>query len=233
MYNFNKAVKILSKDIEEIEGILEGVEAATPAQAMELKLALSKLKNLRENFALFAQHLEEMPASAAAPPLPEEERSVTPAPPSQPVVGKEEKTEVPEEPKKGVETAENEEKKVEKKGKAAGPKKILSDTLQSHEFRNEQLGKEVAGHDLSSKLSKRAVTDLRKIINLNDKFMFIRELFDGDKTRYEETLRLLNAATRREEAEKLLGSFQWDRKSEAAKRFLELVERKLSGLKHE
>ena len=258
--NFKKTLQILSKDIEEIEKILEEIDISSPASRIEMKLATSKLKNLRENFGMFGELLEEIPATPPPPPAPapspapEEEPSQPPQPvavepaaeETTPVPSPEEtpkkepgekplaekKTEIPaaEEKASGRHVEEEtEEVTPEKNGK--GKKVLLSDTLQSRQgYRNEQLGREHNGEDLSSHLSKSAVTDLRKIINLNEKFMFIRDLFDGDKQRYEETIRFINKTTSRKKAEEFLEGFKWNTKSEAARRFYELVQRKLKSL---
>ena len=65
--NFKRTLQILSKDIEEIEKILEEIDISSPDGRMEMKLAISKLKNLRENFGLFGGLLDE-PAAVSAPP---------------------------------------------------------------------------------------------------------------------------------------------------------------------
>jgi hypothetical protein len=150
--------------------------------------------------------------------------------PEKPVAEKKEEVAPPphKTPEKTV-TREAAEPSPEKSGK--GKKVRLSDTLHPRqEYRNEQLGREHSSEDLSSHLSKSAVTDLRKIINLNEKFMFIRDLFDGDKQRYAETIRVINEATSRKKAEDFLAGFKWNMKSEAARRFYEVAQRKLKSL---
>jgi len=270
--NFKRTFQILSKDIEEIENILGDIEISSPEKVMVMRLALSKLKNLRENFNLFGNLLEEaVPVpppspekSSASPPDEQEtvvrrEQPAAPAAETLPSENIEEKKQASpeerapekvEEKKEGTaaaaETEENipvsdgmhreitPEKPAEKSApkERKGKKVLLSDTLHpQHAYRNEQLVRDHSASDLSARLSKSAVTDLRKIINVNERFMFIRDLFDGDKHRYEETIRSLNEATTRSEGEQLLAAFKWDRKNEAARRFLQLAQRKLKGLK--
>jgi hypothetical protein len=259
--NFKRTLQILSKDIEEIEKILDEIDISSPAGRMEMKLAISKLKNLRENFGMFGDLLGEPaavpapPAAAPAPAPPEKAPPAGAAPLSSPAGGDEEKEKMaPEEVQEKTENKEpvagkkeepapvqeeapaespaEEPERSSAKKNSKGKQVRLSDTLHaSHEYRNEQLARGQSGEDLSSRLSKSAVSDLRKIINLNEKFMFIRDLFDGDKVRYEETLRTLNEATSRRQAEEFLASFRWDKKNQAARRFLELAQRKLKSLK--
>ena len=262
--NFKKTLQILSKDIEEIEKILDEIDISSPASRIEMRLAVSKLKNLRENFTLFGDLLEETPTTPPPPPAPPVPKEESVAPPPQAHTPEEEKEEpVPApSPEKTEQEEEKQEPPAEERQEAApvaaeppqeppqeepadipeksksthksegqGKKVRLSDTLHaSHEYRNEQLVREHSGEDLSSRLSRSAVTDLRKIINLNEKFMFIRDLFDGDKQRYEDTIRRINEATSRRQAEEFLSGFRWDKKSEATQRFLELTQRKLKSL---
>lgn len=47
---------------------------------------------------------------------------------------------------------------------------------------------------LADKLRRTPVADLRKAISLNQKFQFIRELFDGESSRYDEVIDRMNGA---------------------------------------
>ena len=267
--NFKRTLQILSKDIEEIEKILGEIDISAPDSRMEMQLALSKLKNLQENFNLFSDLLEEVPVPPPSPvntvPPPPDLVMPREAPPAPPTVHPPEpplREETPEPPHEEVqepqETPAEEVKIPEEKDEMIPPvsskasagetmtgkqdssrpksgqgRRTLSDTLNTqHGYRNEQLGKEHTSGDLSSKISKSAVSDLKKIINLNEKFMFIRDLFGGDKERYEETIRIISRAQTRSEVEDLLTAFGWDPESEAARTFREKVERKLKSLQN-
>ncbi|MDT8401822.1 MAG: hypothetical protein RQ743_09010 [Bacteroidales bacterium] len=73
------------------------------------------------------------------------------------------------------------------------------------------------------------VTDLNKAIGINDRFYFIRELFDGREDSFRETINKLNNAATREEASAILDDTVKEMAdSEPAHQLLELVERKLS-----
>ncbi len=74
------------------------------------------------------------------------------------------------------------------------------------------------------------VTDLNKSIGVNDRFFFIRELFDGDEGRYRQTVQMLNEVTSKDEAADILKEAAPEQSgSEPALQLLELVERKLSA----
>lgn len=73
------------------------------------------------------------------------------------------------------------------------------------------------------------ITDLRKAIGLNDKFLMIRDLFDGDASRYEDTITTLNEFDDLDECMiYIVENFVWNPDSEGAKLLVSLIERKLA-----
>jgi len=74
------------------------------------------------------------------------------------------------------------------------------------------------------------VNDLNKAIGINDRFYFIRELFNGEEESYRQTIFSLNNASSKEEAIGILREAVKERAdSEPALQLFELVERKLSA----
>ncbi|MGM0666201.1 MAG: hypothetical protein ACQETA_02675, partial [Bacteroidota bacterium] len=73
------------------------------------------------------------------------------------------------------------------------------------------------------------VTDLNRALGINDRFYFIRELFNGNEDSFRETIDRLNKAASKEEATSILSeSVKAGSDSVPALELLELVERKLS-----
>lgn len=73
------------------------------------------------------------------------------------------------------------------------------------------------------------ISDLRKAIGLNDKFLMIRDLFDGDAARYEDTIDTLNEFDDLDECMiYIIENFAWNPDSEGAKLLVSLIERKLA-----
>jgi hypothetical protein len=73
------------------------------------------------------------------------------------------------------------------------------------------------------------ITDIRKAIGLNDKFLMIRDLFDGDAKLYEQTITRLNEFDDLDECMiYIVENFRWNPDSEGAKLLVLLIERKLS-----
>lgn len=73
------------------------------------------------------------------------------------------------------------------------------------------------------------ITDLRKAIGLNDKFLMIRDLFGGDADMYEDTIDRLNEFDDLDECMIfIVENFRWNPDSEGAKLLVSLIERKLA-----
>ena len=84
-------------------------------------------------------------------------------------------------------------------------------------------------HTLSSSLEKK-VDDLRTVININDKFSFMSELFKGNMKAYNDFIMHLNALTKRDEAmahvHEVAAQYKWDEESMAVKTFYKILDKK-------
>jgi hypothetical protein len=74
---------------------------------------------------------------------------------------------------------------------------------------------------------------LRKGVGINDRFVFVRELFRGDDAMYERSIKTINNFTIFPEAEywiarELKHKLGWDDKNETVKHFYQLVRRRFS-----
>lgn len=73
------------------------------------------------------------------------------------------------------------------------------------------------------------VTDLRRAIGINDKFLLIRDLFGGDGEAYEEAIATLNAFDDFDECMiHIAENYAWNPNSDGAKFMMELLERKFA-----
>jgi hypothetical protein len=73
------------------------------------------------------------------------------------------------------------------------------------------------------------ITDIRKAIGLNDKFLMIRDLFGGDAARYEATIDTLDEFEDLDECIiYIVENFRWNPDLEASKLLISLIERKLA-----
>lgn len=108
-------------------------------------------------------------------------------------------------------------------------KSIIAERFQKTDkkFINENLGKNKSGSDLTSKIQNKPITDLRASIGINEKFLFIKELFKGNNDYYIKSIDFLNQAGSLENAMQYIHeNFQWDKESETTAKFLELIHRK-------
>ena len=112
---------------------------------------------------------------------------------------------------------------------------ILSDTFQDKTASlNENLGQSKYNKDYSSFWMTKPLTNLNDAIGLNDKFLFINELFRGDTEKYNQTMEILNDASNFNEAYNyLMETFNWDMDGELVQNMLNLIRRKLIIHKNE
>lgn len=77
------------------------------------------------------------------------------------------------------------------------------------------------------------IRDLRKAVGINDRFVFINELFRGEEAMYERCIKTINSFNIYPEAEywmnrELMVKLGWDMSKESAKHFYQLVKRRFS-----
>ena len=71
------------------------------------------------------------------------------------------------------------------------------------------------------------IENLSKGIGLNDKFLFSKELFDGNSQKFNSTINAINAMNSFEEAEEYINTnFSWSSSNNIAKHFMTLVRRR-------
>lgn len=106
-------------------------------------------------------------------------------------------------------------------------KEILAEKFQSQSFLNEALSQFQNVTDLSKKMQNQPLKDIFSAINLNDKFLFIKELFNNDTALYQSTVEKVNNAGNFNDAVRYLdGNFSWDFNEQMVQKFLELVRRR-------
>jgi hypothetical protein len=84
-------------------------------------------------------------------------------------------------------------------------------------------------------LKHEPIKDLRKAIGINDRFVFINDLFRGDEAMYERSIKTINSFHIFQEAEywisrELIVKLGWDKDSEIVKHFIHLVKRRFISI---
>lgn len=90
-----------------------------------------------------------------------------------------------------------------------------------------------SGAELSDKLKETPIRDLRKAIGINDRFLYINELFRGDEAMYERSIKTINGFNIYAEAEywiirELKTKLGWNPDHPAVHQFDQLVRRRFS-----
>ena len=104
--------------------------------------------------------------------------------------------------------------------------KTLAESLQGGQSRNDALTAQ-GFPSLSSQMSLSPINDIKKAINLNDRFRFQKELFNNDNNLYNNTVDAINALRTIEEAQSYITTrFAWDFDQDIAQEFIQLVQRR-------
>ncbi|MGL5894428.1 MAG: hypothetical protein ACRCZM_07430 [Bacteroidales bacterium] len=86
------------------------------------------------------------------------------------------------------------------------------------------LGDKVNSSSTSDSVIFKKIGDIRELISLNDRFLFLRELFGGNSMLMDQTLDQINSMSNFEECSEMLTNiFDWDVESESAKYFFTLI----------
>jgi len=90
--------------------------------------------------------------------------------------------------------------------------------------------KETSETRVADKLKTNKIIDIKGAIGINEKFLFINELFEGSLKNYEDSINKLNNCQSGEQAGNVLtelqDTFGWDNENITAKSFIDLVNRK-------
>ena len=89
-------------------------------------------------------------------------------------------------------------------------------------------------NSLAARLQRKPVSDLISAIGINDKFLFLNELFSGSMEKYNKSIRSLNSFSTLLGAKTYMSElqieFQWDCNSDAYKKLADLVERRFISI---
>lgn len=134
------------------------------------------------------------------------------------------------------------EKKSDKKSKtkrlAGGLNATLFEEKPSHADNfedevtwHEHIASKSSWNTVANQLHRKPVADLKVAIGINEKFLFINQLFDGNLQDYSEAITKLNASGDLNSARQFISSelairFSWPIDNEHVKNFMDLIERR-------
>ena len=111
--------------------------------------------------------------------------------------------------------------------------KEVNEAVEQQESFNDRLKENRT--ELMHSLKETPIRDLRKGIGINDRFVFISELFRGDEPMYERSIKTINSFNIYSEAEywmnrELQIKLGWDDTKEIVKHFYQLVKRRFASM---
>ncbi len=115
----------------------------------------------------------------------------------------------------------------------APPRQPIRETIadaspfQRDDSLNDALGKKKPGHDIASSITDTPVSDIWSAITINERFLFVRELFANDAEGFKKTVTYLNSLDSWISAKNHLEDrFRWKQGDPAAADFLNIVRRR-------
>ncbi len=274
---YKNTIEIVTKDIQDIEKLVDGFKNYSSVPSIELDLALSKLRNIYDILLMLRENTTEKPAGdiifiedetepehdrevpetkhvsvktvSEEPEIKsvekdilkveaktEEERvdtdtTVEIKPDETPVSLNSEDHKEERSPITGPESTSTEMKKppVEKQQKKSKTTEtVLGDTFKDNRgYVYDRLGGQTQKPDLTSKLQSSPIKSIAGSIGINDKFYYIRELFNSNAEDFRQTITNLDNAHNFNEAYNyLIENLDWDMESEPVQQLLTLIRRK-------
>lgn len=238
--DLKSTITIILKDLEDARNILDDLKKYQDVPAFQIELAKAKCRSAEDVIRVLGemnfeqgeiskpiekiQEPEEIELLRSKP----EENLIVDAPNLQIIEEDIEEVVITESLlDEIVEAPANDWQTEEKKGNKS---QILADTFKKNSSINEQIAHK-RHDDENSEISKmKPLKNLTEAIGINEKFMFIRELFNGNPDLYKQTLEELNISNNIDSAFTLLSeSAPGTSGTEAFDQLLDLVKRKLSS----
>jgi hypothetical protein len=223
--DFSTTVDLIIRDLNEAREIIDDLKNYPGVPALQVELAKSKCKSAAEVIELL-KYLQGQTTS-------EKKDTIPPAAVKKEVTAKR----MQESPKyddsdlktEVVRSSTASAKKIPvRSSKKASESVIIADTF-SHlpNSLNEQLGSQKDEEDLTDLIKTKPITKLSEAIGVNDRFLFIRELFNGDPESYNRAISNLDNSQNLADARAVIMSYAGnDTETEAVKQLLNLVKRK-------
>lgn len=246
--DFNQKLKSIIKELQQVEQETRSLQGNSELHKIDIHRLLDKVRNIYDHFLEIDNQEPSIRKTAKATQRPKEQELPKEKTHRENFQESGEETEKTQEEENNPpliieneniqKQREKEPKDTENKTEDDGPQKssnggIVADRFQNTQtYRHDDLSKKQTKQDLSSRMQKKPIYDLTKAIGINDKFSFIRELFDGDKEQFHESIQIINELPSYEEAQKYIAeSFNWNEEDPEVQKFMELIERKFASNK--
>jgi hypothetical protein len=220
--DFSATIDLIIKDLREAAEIIDDLKKYPGVPEIQIELAKSKCKSAGEIIAFLKNFRMTSPGTA-------DKIAVQPE-----IIAAEAEAPVTEKQQVPKQTSGGSPRVSKKNGPRQTTEKITESSIIADKFShlsnklNEQLGNLREGEDdVTDYMKAQPLTNLSEAIGVNDKFLFIREIFDGNQESYNQAISRLDKAESLADARALMMSYTGDDKeNNAANLLLELLKRK-------
>jgi hypothetical protein len=220
--DFNSTVDLIINDLEEARKIIDDFRNYPGVPLLQVELAKSKCKSAAEVIALLKSSVVTEPETR-----PENKPVSAPKRKPEPILemDAEPVEEIVPQPDRAITTEKP--VKTEKNTEST----IIADTfITNPDTINEQIGGRKDDSDLLGSMTHRKIEALSDAIGINDRFLFIRELFNGSSETYNQAITKLDETNSLEDARAVILSYAGEIKEDGAASLLyDLVKRKFAG----
>jgi hypothetical protein len=220
--DFNSTVDLIIKDLDEAREIIDDFKNYPDVPLLQIELAKSKCKSASEVISLLKKLQIPSKTAVKKESIPVKQADIT-----DPV----------EIVNRIVESSPMHTPSVSNKEDAVpSPEKITSSAIFADRFNsqsdtlNDQLGSLKDDGDFLESIKNKPLAKLSDAIGVNDKFLFIREIFNGSPEAYSQAIEKLDETGSIADAKAIIMSYTGENiESGAANQLLDLVKRKFPG----
>jgi hypothetical protein len=216
--DFKSTIDLIIRDLNEASEIIDDLKKYPGVPVLQVELAKSKCRSAGEVIGL----LKSLSFTETITEKPVQEKEV---------IQTHEQPAAPEPQPKISQPVHTSEKKAEPKvtvKKQDEASSIADKFTRSADLYDEKLSNLKTEKDISDRLKVKPVTTLTEAIGISDKFLFISEIFNGNKETYTHAIARLDKAESLKDAMAIIVSYTGENtESEAVSQLLELVKLKL------
>ncbi|HUX96731.1 MAG TPA: hypothetical protein VMV47_13435 [Bacteroidales bacterium] len=237
---FNATIDLIIKDLDDACRIIDDLKSYPGVPELQIELAKAKCKSAGDVISLL-KHIRQQPVTLNPEKIekPEvKELPVIKTKPAETLLTFDQPSPV-EEKKEPVKTSNIQEEIKKSPEKEIVAKKsetpqtgsaIIADKFSNMSARiNEQLGTKKGDADVTERIKSKHIHSLKEAVGVNDRFFFIREIFNGDKELYDQAIARLENVQSESDLKAVIASYTGTNvENEAIKQLLDIVKRKLS-----
>jgi hypothetical protein len=208
--DFNATIDIIINDLREAGEIIDDLKNYPGVPQIQVELAKSKCKSAQEIIALLK--------TSKTDKEPEKEEKPVRDPVNQEIFAKYQNADPDPAPITPI----------KQKDKTAAANIVADKFSHLSNTYNEQLSGTKNEDDISALMKTQPIENLSDAIGVNDKFLYIRELFGGSQASYDQAIARLNSVHNLPDAKAIIMSYTSESDdNEVVKQLLDLVKRKL------